>query len=159
MGKKKYYLAYGSNLNIDQMEYRCPTAKIAGYSVLKDYRLLFRGSRTGSYLTIEPCKGSKVPVGVWEIEPEDERRLDRYEGFPHFYYKRFLPVHVCSYAFDEDYEFDTDAMVYVMHEDRPLGVPTSDYLLTCHQGYVDFGFSTRYLLDAVAASRKGAKIA
>lgn len=27
---KRYYLAYGSNLNVRQMKYRCPTAKIAG---------------------------------------------------------------------------------------------------------------------------------
>ena len=50
---KKYYLAYGSNLNIPQMQYRCPEARIVGTAVIEGYRLLFNGSKTGSYLTIE----------------------------------------------------------------------------------------------------------
>ena len=34
-------------------------------------------------------EGHKVPVVLWEIEPTDERNLDRYEGFPIFYYKEW----------------------------------------------------------------------
>ena len=49
---KKYYLAYGSNLNIRQMALRCPTAKPVGTAVIKDYELLFKGSKTGAYLKI-----------------------------------------------------------------------------------------------------------
>lgn len=30
MKNKKYYIAYGSNLSVEQMAYRCPDAKIAG---------------------------------------------------------------------------------------------------------------------------------
>ena len=52
--KKRYYIAYGSNLNIRQMLMRCPDARVAGTSVIEDYQLLFKGSKTGSYLTIEP---------------------------------------------------------------------------------------------------------
>ena len=46
MQKEKLYIAYGSNLNLGQMKYRCPTAKVAGTSEIKDYKLLFRGSKT-----------------------------------------------------------------------------------------------------------------
>lgn len=49
---KRYYLAYGSNLNVQQMLYRCPTARIIGTSTIPNYQLLFKGSKTGSYLTI-----------------------------------------------------------------------------------------------------------
>ena len=55
----KYYLAYGSNLNIRQMQMRCPGAKPVGTMVLEDYELLFKGSKTGSYLTIEKKKAGK----------------------------------------------------------------------------------------------------
>ena len=48
--EKRYYIAYGSNLNVRQMRMRCPSARIIGTSVLKDYELLFKGSKTGSYL-------------------------------------------------------------------------------------------------------------
>ena len=54
--EKRYYIAYGSNLNVRQMRMRCPSARIIGTSVLKDYELLFKGSKTGSYLTIEKCE-------------------------------------------------------------------------------------------------------
>lgn len=81
---KKYYLAYGSNLNLRQMALRCHTAKPVGTAVIKDYELLFKGSKTGAYLTIEPKSGAEVHVAVWSVEPADEKRLDVYEGFPTF---------------------------------------------------------------------------
>ena len=77
---KRYYIAYGSNLNVQQMRWRCPGARIIGTAELQDYRLLFKGSKTGSYLTVEPEKGCTVPVAVWEVTEQDELALDRYEG-------------------------------------------------------------------------------
>lgn len=62
---KRYYLAYGSNLNIAQMRFRCPDAMIVGTAVIQDYELLFKGSKSGAYLTIERKDGARVPVGVW----------------------------------------------------------------------------------------------
>ena len=50
---KRYYIAYGSNLNVAQMRRRCPTATILATANLKGWELLFKGSLTGSYLTIE----------------------------------------------------------------------------------------------------------
>lgn len=92
MDKKRYYLAYGSNLNMAQMRYRCPGAVPLGTVEIKDYRLLFKGSRSGSYLTIEKAEGFTVPVGVWAVTKADEARLDRYEGYPAFYYKTELDI-------------------------------------------------------------------
>lgn len=90
--EKRYYIAYGSNLNVRQMRMRCPSARIIGTSVLKDYELLFKGSKTGSYLTVEKKPGGTVPVAVWEVTADDEKALDRYEGFPNFYYKKDLTL-------------------------------------------------------------------
>lgn len=81
---KKYYIAYGSNLNVKQMKFRCPGAKVISTSVIKDYQLLYKGSKTGSYLTIEKKKGGMVPVAVWEVTADDEKRLDAYEGATRF---------------------------------------------------------------------------
>ena len=78
--QKKYYLAYGSNLNRNQMRMRCPGAKPLGTAVIEGYRLLFKGSKTGAYLTIEPAEGHYVPVAVWQVTEDDEKVLDRYEG-------------------------------------------------------------------------------
>ena len=70
--QKRYYIAYGSNLNIRQMRMRCPHARVIGTAVIKDYELLFKGSLTGAYLTIEPKKGGEVPVATWEVTESDE---------------------------------------------------------------------------------------
>ena len=85
MSKEKgtIYLAYGSNLNLRQMAYRCPTAKVLGSAKLTGYRLLFRGGNGGAVATIEKQKGESVPVMLWRIMPNDEKALDRYEGYPH----------------------------------------------------------------------------
>ena len=143
---KRYYLAYGSNLNIAQMQFRCPDATVVGRAVIPDYELLFKGSLTGAYLTIEPKQGSQVPVGVWEVSLADELKLDRYEGFPSFYYKKEMRIPVKDIRTGKAKLHD--AFVYIMHEDRKLGVPTSFYMRTCLEGYTDFGFDSDFLLAA-----------
>lgn len=149
---KKYYLAYGSNLNVRQMALRCPTAKAVGTAVIKDYELLFKGSKTGAYLTIEPKVGAEVPVAVWSVEPADEQRLDVYEGYPTFYYKTEfdLPVRYFSGK-----SVVRKAFVYIMREERPLGLPSGSYVRTCLEGYRNFGFDESVLLSALENSRKG----
>ena len=100
--EKRYYIAYGSNLNVRQMRMRCPSARIIGTSEIPDYELLFKGSKTGSYLTIEECGDGTVPVVIWEVTESDEAALDRYEGFPTFYYN-------CLFAKTKDFcSFCTD---------------------------------------------------
>ena len=136
--KKRYYIAYGSNLNVQQMQMRCPYASVLGTAELDGWELLFKGSKTGSYLTIEERKGGKVPVTVWAVTETDEAALDHYEGFPTFYYKREMKVRYRT----------VDAFVYIMHEDRPIGVPSNYYMRTCLQGYNTFGFDENILLDA-----------
>lgn len=152
---KRYYLAYGSNLNVQQMLYRCPTARIIGTSMIRNYQLLFKGSKTGSYLTIEPNEGSNVPVAVWEVQEADERRLDIYEGYPTFYYKKELHVPITGIRTGKVRM--RNAFVYIMHEDRPLGIPSTRYFRTCYEGYDYFRFDPTYLVDAFIASSKEAK--
>ncbi len=149
---KRYYLAYGSNLNIEQMKRRCPTAKVIGTAVIDDYKLLFKGSKSGSYLTIEPKNGSHIPVAVWEVSAADEAALDYYEGFPTFYYKKDFKVQ-CRYS-TSGIERQVTAFAYIMHEDRPHGIPSPYYVRACMEGYREFGFDTGVLLAAVDNSRR-----
>lgn len=149
---KRYYLAYGSNLNVRQMRWRCPAARIIGTAEIPDYGLLFKGSQTGSYLTIEPKAGASVPVGVWDVTAEDELALDHYEGAPTFYYKREMVLPIKGIRSGKVRE--RDCFVYIMHEDRPLGIPSRAYLATCAEGYRNFGFDLRILMQAYANSRR-----
>ena len=138
----KYYLAYGSNLNVGQMRFRCPGAKQIGTTTLNGYRLTFRGnSRHFGVANIEPRHGSSVPVGIWQITAQDERSLDRYEGFPHLYDKVTVQVQLPDLR-------TVDAIAYVMTGGRPWAQPSAYYLETIKQGYRDFGFENRKLLYA-----------
>ena len=38
--------------------------------------------------------------------------------------------------------------VYIMHEERKIGVPSLSYVSTCLQGYISFGFDEQYLSEA-----------
>ncbi len=148
--EKRYYIAYGSNLNIRQMRMRCPGARIIGTSVVEGYRLLFKGSRTGSYLTIEPKEGASVPVAAWAVTEEDEAALDRYEGFPTFYYKKEMELPIKGIRTGKIRR--RKVFVYIMHEDRTLGLPSEFYMETCLQGYRSFGFDEAFLERAYADS-------
>ena len=144
--EKRYYIAYGSNLNVRQMRLRCPSATVLGTANLHDWELLFKGSKTGSYLTIEPCEKGTVPVAIWEVTEQDEKSLDCYEGYPSFYYKKEIRVQYCGIRTGR--RRTVNAFVYIMHEDRPIGVPSVTYMQTCLRGYDDFGFNRLILMDA-----------
>jgi hypothetical protein len=125
----KYYVAYGSNLNLEQMAYRCPDATIVGKGVIEGYALKYRGSKTGAYATVIKEEGKSVPVLVWKISHNDERSLDRYEGFPTFYYKKNIIVKMANGE-------RLRAMVYIMFDAAMPGAPSNYYMKTIYDGYV-----------------------
>ena len=144
----KYYLAYGSNLNLNQMNKRCPTSKKVGTATIEGYRLLFKGHPDGhKYLTIEEAEGYSVPVGVFEIQDKDEMFLDWYEGFPHFYYKKGFQIVLNGHS------EAIDAFAYIMDEVNKLGAPTPTYYEIVKQGYKDFGFDFNLIEEAIAYSK------
>lgn len=152
MSKKRYYLAYGSNLNRKQMEMRCLGAKVVGTALIEGYGLLFKGSKTGFYLTIEPKADGVVPVAVWEVTAEHERILDRYEGCPVCYYKKEISLPVRRAKSGRTVQ--TNSFVYIMQEKRRLGEPTPKYFWTCVLGYRSFGFDPEFLYEAYERSTR-----
>lgn len=144
----KIYLAYGSNLNREQMSCRCPDAKVLGSSKLKGYQLLFRGGNAAAVATIEKRKGGSVPVLLWEITARDEEALDRYEGYPILYRKETIKVRLGGQW--------VPTMVYIMNEGRPLGIPSRYYYDIIWRGYAEAGFDTAALSKAVRESAVGA---
>ena len=150
--KKKLYIAYGSNLNLKQMKYRCPTAKLVGKGTIENYELQFKGMQNCSYATIAPCIGKSVPVALWELQPRDEKLLDRYEGYPKYYYKKEFQVTVTGIKTGKKRE--RTAFAYILDENRPSGVPSMSYVMTCLWGYRNFGFDSKQLLHAIDESKK-----
>lgn len=137
----RLYVAYGSNLNLSQMALRCPDSQIYGTGVLKNWELLFRGSPTNSHATIKRHSGKSVPVLVWSISEADEQQLDRYEGFPVYYYKKDVMVNIDGKK--------KKAMVYIMNERRLPGIPSVRYVQTIRQGYIDNGLDLEFLEEAL----------
>ena len=121
MTEKRYYIAYGSNLNVPQMRFRCPHATILGTANLKGWELLFNA-------------------------------LDRYEGFPTFYYKRDIRLQYKGIRTGR--RRTVTAFAYIMHEDRPIGIPSNLYMRTCLEGYDAFRFDKNILVDAYDKCRE-----
>ena len=144
--KTKMYIAYGSNMDLEQMQRRCPEAELLGMGRLENWRLMFKGSQTGAYATIEKEKGQSVPILLWRITATDEERLDRYEGFPTFYYKR--TIQVVKTDADGKPCSTTRGMAYIMHEERKLGIPSMEYFDILHRAYCRFGFDRKILEEA-----------
>ena len=150
--KKQYYIAYGSNLNVEQMAFRCPHATILGTAELKGWELLFKGSKTGAYLTIEERDGGSVPVVIWEVTKSDVVALDRYEGFPSLYYKKELRLQYKDIRTGG--RRTVNAFAYIMYENRPIGIPSNFYMRTCLEGYDAFFFDRKVLAAAYDKCRE-----
>lgn len=146
--KHRYYIAYGSNLHLQQMSIRCPTATVAGKSMMYGWTLRFRGRPWDKGVgTIERQKGGKVPILIWNLTPQDEDNLDLYEGWPGWYRKEVVRVYLNGRQIR--------AMVYIMNEDRCVyRPPSAGYYNTIRVGYEDAGFDVSILEQAAEETRK-----
>lgn len=139
--EERLYIAYGSNLNLSQMEKRCPGATVVGTGEVKGYELLFRG-----VATIEPRENASVPVLLWKISPRNEKALDRYEGWPHLYRKENLEVEIEGK--------NVSAMVYVMNDGRQAAMPHSGYYSVIVEGYRTAGMDEDVLKAALVRTKE-----
>ena len=151
--KKSIYLAYGSNMSLEQMYHRCPDAEPVGKGIIKGWRLMFKGSQSGNYATIEKEEGCTVPVVAWAISELDEERLDRYEGWPHFYVKETVEF---DYIGDRPgRRVKGEGMVYIMPPDEStLGLPSQRYFDVLVEGYHRFGLDLKILYEALDYSNE-----
>ena len=83
------YAAYGSNMDPAQMAHRCPHSPVRGTGWLPGWRLTFGGEDVGwegaLATVVEDSPGAAVPrggvfVALYDLTPNDERELDRWEG-------------------------------------------------------------------------------
>ena len=123
----KVYAAYWSNINIEQMAFRCPAAQVIGKGWLMNYQLMFlsisRGR--GGVATVEPHKGRRVPILLWAISPDCEAALDQYEGWPHLYRKETLPVNGITWMLNDITSMPAEvtevpSMIYIMNQGTRL---------------------------------------
>jgi len=149
------YGAYGSNLNEKQMKLRCPRAKKIGLVRLPDHELVFRG-----VADMEKNEGSEIMLGIWEITNKCEAALDRYEGFPHLYNKKFFDINITY--FDAVYDRSETSgisllpkvrlMTYQMTNQSETYRPDTGYLQSIVNGFCDFEIPKDSLETALANS-------
>ncbi|KQN72389.1 gamma-glutamylcyclotransferase family protein [Devosia sp. Leaf64] len=78
------YFAYGSNMDLAQMQARCTGAEVVGIGVLADHVLCFPRhsvTRDCGVASISPRPGGKTLGVVYRLSAENIARLDAYEDF------------------------------------------------------------------------------
>jgi hypothetical protein len=117
------YFAYGSNMIVEDMRRRCPTARFQGTARLHDHR--FRIVRAG-YASLGRVPGATVYGLLWSISAADEQRLDTYEEVAAGLYRRaYLSVEAINT--DGGVGKPVTALVYLAR-DASLGRPRRFYL-------------------------------
>ena len=136
------YFAFGSNLDVEQMQRRCPDSTVAGRALLPGYRLEFSGTsrrwQGGGTCNIIPAAGSSVPGVLYQLSTEDFDALDRFEGAPGRYRRHEIEV-----------ETDSGMVTAVSYTrvDTPIANPPSPaYAATVAYGYGLHGFGLPALL-------------
>jgi gamma-glutamylcyclotransferase (GGCT)/AIG2-like uncharacterized protein YtfP len=129
--------AYGSNVDQDQMRYRCPSARLVGTATLRGHAMAFAGysaSRSGPVATVFACDALDVPGALYSITRDDLGRLDRFEGVPWMYTRSSAWV-VCDGK-------RRRAEVYRLRAEqfaRGLGTPSPAYLGLIVRAYHGLG--------------------
>lgn len=127
------YIAYGSNMVEEQMAYRCPGGKLIGMGTLSNHRLEFYRHAT---VEADTACAEGVPVAVWEINDTDERRLDVYEGYPHYYDKEEATVRMADGS-------EIKGMVYIMCDRYKKESPVDEYYADICKAYKKLGISSK----------------
>ena len=136
MLENRFYFAYGANMSMDSMSWRCPNARAIGAFELRDWELEFY-----SHANIRPVTGSKVQGVLWLITEDCEHSLDAFEGCPDYYTKR-------SWVQDGRH-----IMFYEM-ADFKRGQPTVGYISDMRESYHRWHLPVQYLYEAVDATVK-----
>jgi len=114
---QELYFAYGSNMNKDQMNARCPRSKALAIAKLSEHRFLINSRGVA---TVIPCSEHFVYGIIWLLSHGDEDTLDYYEGIKdEIYYKKIISVQVAN---------DQISTLTYIANDAVQGIPRAGYL-------------------------------
>ena len=148
----RYYIAYGSNLDIDQMHERLGDLEVIpsfkGY--IRKHQLVFRGSREdGFFATIIPNTDCCVPVVLYKAVTGLEEILDRYEGISkEHYYKADFSLNVEDFKGNQVF---TEGFAYIMSKryNKGIDLPKPMYIKKLIKGYRYYGFDEEYIKQSI----------
>ena len=140
------YFAYGSNLNIDQMNYRCPDSRYIMNGVLPGHRLVFRGP-----LDIQRQNRKVTHGAIFQISKRDLRALDHYEGYPKCYTRQIMSIQMDKDAY-------IDCWVYQMTnrtvEKRDGRMPSDRYMETVIDGALELDIPLDPIMEAYQQTKR-----
>ncbi|MBZ0120714.1 MAG: gamma-glutamylcyclotransferase [Sandaracinaceae bacterium] len=138
--------AFGSNLDLAQMQARCPSAKVVGLATLPKHTLVFAGSSTlwnGAVAHVVRDPYGAVPGVLYRVSAQDLEVLDLFEGHPLKYRRRIRVVR-------DRRRRRRRAHVYILTAPRAKpGAPSLEYLTQIVRAYRRLGFDHGPLLSAV----------
>jgi gamma-glutamylcyclotransferase (GGCT)/AIG2-like uncharacterized protein YtfP len=138
------YFAYGSNLCLDQMRSRCPSASPYAQANLSAHRLEFVGwspSWGGAVATVQPNRKYRVEGMLYVMRREEVAILDRFEGTPRHYRRVNVTVR-------EPGGQTHSAFTYKAIADQ-IGRPSDSYVNRIASGMRRFGLDHKRLESAV----------
>jgi gamma-glutamylcyclotransferase len=126
-----FYFAYGSNLDLMQMQLKCPDAQFVSTARLDGYRICFpRKSfvRDCAIVSIEPDVAESVWGALYEIDDSELKRLDEREGYrpqrePHRNSRNRITVRV-----EGSDERSVSAETYAAVPSENPGLPSPHYI-------------------------------
>jgi len=138
-----WYFAYGSNLSVDQKEFRTGRIRQAIKCQLPGYRLAFNKAGTGGhvYANVMPDAAGEVWGVAYLCDRPAMRELDRFEGVAGGHYHR-QNVEVVTEAGEH-----LSAVAYIAGP-RPVseeGRPTAEYLERILTGAAHHGLPAEYI--------------
>lgn len=136
-----YYFAYGSNMNWQQMQRRCPTSRFVCVARLDNYQFgITRHSRLRDCGTanVFPACGKAVWGIVYDVSVRDLTTLD---GFEDGYRRQVLPV----YALGDGVKA-LEVLVYVADVELNVPLPNAEYKRLILEGAKHWQLPAAYLL-------------
>lgn len=142
------YFAYGSNMNRQQMDQRCPN-RFVKRACLKGYKFVYDGyssNRKGAVANIiETCKeNDEVWGGLFEIDKDGLSALDHFEGYPNSYQRKEVKI------WDKE-DICHTAIAYFRIGKQP-SQPSEEYRKIIIQGAKDCNLPDEYIKNNLLKS-------
>ena len=140
--KTRIVLTYNLTCSIKDV---CSSAEFLGVNHLHDYALTYRSGM----LTAEERKGYIIDTPVWQILADEEKHLDKKicsSGMK----KSELTVSVII----DGRTVRRKALMYIVDTDRPLSLPTPEYLRLCAEALAHAGVEFIPIFDAYIETRQ-----
>jgi len=143
------YFAYGSNLDVQQMQHRCAEAvRLVAPGCLRGYTLAFNAyasSCGGGVADVVIAPQQEVWGLVYDVSLAGLEHLDVYEGYPHLY-TRFQGI------IDTSHSVLTTVWIYTVVNKQEFIPPSKEYLGILQRAARCFDFPGAYraFLDGIA---------